>query len=361
MTNLDDAPALAQRDPGGMLLQVADLPAQLRHAPRASAAFRGAAGGGVPRAKGREVLLCGMGGSAIGGEFAAAWCAPRGVRVAVHRGYGLPEWAGAGTLLIFSSYSGNTEETLSAFEVALARGLKGLCITTGGALGERARSAGVPVYTISAGLQPRAALGHSLSGVLMLLHAAGVVEDPAPEIEAAARHLDSLVAKLGPEVPAAANPAKRLAQLWHGRLPFIYSGPGLTQPVGVRWRGQVNENAKSLCVASAFPELDHNEIMGWQALPELRRRCVLMLLRDRDDEPAVQRRMRITAEILASRAAALEWVDTSGEAPLARLLDLAWLGDWASVYLAFLNEVDPTPVPEIEDLKRRLAEPPAEE
>jgi glucose/mannose-6-phosphate isomerase len=126
----------------------------------------------------------------------------------------------------------------------------------------------------------------------------------------------------------------------------------------VRWRSQFNENAKSLAMVAAFPELDHNEIMAWQALPEFRRACLLLLLRDRDDAAPVARRMRITAEILAPRAAALQWVDTAGESTLVRMLGAVWLGDWASVYLAFLNETDPTPVAEIEVLKRRLAAPP---
>jgi glucose/mannose-6-phosphate isomerase len=359
VTLLDDPGALAARDPGGMLQAVAGLPEQLRQAATARAAFRSAYATAVAPASGRDVLVCGMGGSAIGGDMAAAWCAARGVRVAVHRGYGLPEWVGPQTQLVFSSYSGNTEETLSAFDAAVGRGLEGLCITTGGALAARARAAGMPVYAIPGGLQPRAALGHSLSGLLMLLHAAGLVADPGPAVEAAAAHLEALAAQLGPQSPSAGNAAKRLATLWHGKLPVIYTGYGLTLPVGVRWRGQVNENAKSLAAAAAFPELDHNEIMGWQALPAIRQNCVLVLLRDRDDHPAVLRRMRITAEILAPRAAALEWVDTAGESALERQLGLVWLGDWASLYLAFLNEVDPTPVAEIELLKRRLAEPDA--
>jgi glucose/mannose-6-phosphate isomerase len=355
---LDDPHALAGRDPGGMLQQVGGLPAQLRHAAVAMGAFRSSVAAAVPPAPGRSVLVCGMGGSAIGGDMAAAWCAPRGVRIAVHRGYDLPAWVGPETQLVFSSYSGNTEETLSAFDAALQRGLRGVCIATGGELAARARRAGLPLYTIPAGLQPRAALGHSLAGLLMLLHATGLVEDPSAAIDAAARHLDTSAAAWGPASPVAANAAKRLAERCHGRLPVIYTGSGLTQPVGVRWRGQLNENAKSLAMVAAFPELDHNEIMAWQALPELRRVCLLLFLRDRDDSEPVARRMRITAEILTPSVGGLEWIDTSGEEPLARMLGLVWLGDWASVYLAFLNEIDPTPVAEIELLKRRLAQGP---
>lgn len=353
---LDDPALLAERDPGGMLAMVAGLPAQLARAPEARDAFRAAhPDPGVPAGV-TSVLVCGMGGSAIGGDMAAAWAAPQGVRVAVHRGYGLPAWVDRRTLLVFSSYSGNTEETLDAFAASERAGAPRFAVATGGALLARARAWGVPLLEIPPGLQPRAALGHSLAALLVLLDAAGLVGDPLPDLAAAARHLEALAARCAPECPEAENPAKRLARAWHGRLPVFYTGPGLLAPVGVRWRGQVNENAKSLAIASAFPELDHNEIMGWQALPEVRRAICLVFLRDPEDAGAVALRMRVTADILAERAGALEWVDALGASRLERLVGTAYLGDWASVYLAFLNGVDPTPVAEIEQLKRRLSE-----
>jgi glucose/mannose-6-phosphate isomerase len=355
MTNLDDASALGRLDPGGMLGQVAGMFEQLSRAAAAQTAFR-AAGGIGQRPQGiRSVLVCGMGGSAIGGDIAAAWAQPQGVRIAVHRGYGLPAWVGKDTLVVFSSYSGNTEETLAAFDASAALGVPRLCIATGGGLARRGRDAGVPVYSIPGGLQPRAALGHSLAALLVLLHEAGLVADPLPELEAASRQLARLTSAYGPEVPEATNRAKRLARLWHGRLPVIYTGYGLTAPLGVRWRGQIQENAKSFATSNVFPELDHNEIMAWQALPELRRAALIVLLRDRDDGDAVARRMTVTAEILAPRIAAIEWIDTEGQTALERQMGAVALGDWASVYLAFLNGVDPTPVAEIETLKQRLA------
>jgi glucose/mannose-6-phosphate isomerase len=350
--DLDDAAALAAADPGGMLQMVAGLPAQIERAAAVRDALGAAPG---TRAASRSVLVCGMGGSAIGGDLAAAWAAPHGVRVAVHRGYGLPAWLDDATLLVFSSYSGNTEETLSAFDAAAARGAARRCIATGGALAARARAAGAPLVRLPAGLQPRAALGHSLVALLVHLHAAGLVPDPVPDLEAAAAHLRRLAVEWGPEVPAARNAAKRLARCWHGRLPVLYTGMGLGQPVGVRWKGQIHENAKSFATVGVFPELDHNEIMAWSALPELRRNVVLVLLRDRDDGDAIARRMQVTAEILANRIGAIEWIDTIGDSRLERALAAAWLGDWASVYLACLAGVDPTPVAEIEVLKARLA------
>jgi glucose/mannose-6-phosphate isomerase len=192
--------------------------------------------------------------------------------------------------------------------------------------------------------------------LLVLLHQAKfITTDPVPELEAASHDLSALAARCAPEVPETENPAKRLARSWYGCFPFFYSGPGLTRPVGVRWKGQVHENAKALAATSTFPELDHNEIMAWGALPEVRRLCRLVFLRDRDDPPRLQRGMLETAAIVGPHVAAIDWVETEGTTALERMLGAALLGDFASVYLAFLNGADPSPMPEIDLLKQRLA------
>jgi len=260
------------------------------------------------------------------------------------------------TVLVFSSYSGNTEETLAAFDASPARAPLRLCIATGGALAARARAAHLPCASVPPGLQPRAALGHSLVALLAMLHAAGIVPDPAPDLGATALQLHRLWEQCAPTVPESSNPAKRLARLWYGNLACIYTGSGCTAPVGVRWRGQIAENAKQLATHAVFPELDHNEIMAWTALPELRRRAVLTVIRDRDDAGPVARRMQITADLLRPRVGAVEWVETTGAGVLERAVGAAFLGDLASVYLAYLNGVDPTPVAEIESLKAQLAQ-----
>jgi len=355
---LDEAKALQDKDPGGMLTQVASLPQQLGRASEVRAQVRkqhpelrqqlGALEG---------VLVCGMGGSAIGAEFAAAWASAFDVPVQVHRGYGLPAGVRPTTLLVFSSYSGNTEETLSAFD-ASASDAPRVCITTGGALAARAQKAAVPVIEVPAGYQPRAALGHSLVAQMVLLQEVGLVQaDAVRELERAARFLESIAENLDAEAPEARNPAKQLARLSHGVLPIFVTGNGPTQPIGTRWKGQWNENAEQLALASVLPEMNHNEIMAFSALPELRRAVRMFFLRDREDPPAVQRRMRVTAELLSPQVASVEWLETQGDSRLQRLLAASWLGDWASVFLAFLNGVDPTPVAWIEQLKGRLAEP----
>jgi glucose/mannose-6-phosphate isomerase len=358
---LDDADELGRRDPGGALQQVAGLPGQLEHVRQVQAELAQAAPDLAARVRvrgaGVEVVVCGMGGSAIGGDYAAAWGARHGLRIGVHRGYGLPRWVTARHLLVFCSYSGDTEEVLSAFAAADGDALRA-CITTGGELGERARGAGVPLVLLPPGLQPRAAIGHALVALLALLHAAGLVAaDPAAEIEAAARHLQAYARTLAPAVPEAANRAKQLARACHEHLPWVCTGSGFLRPVGRRWKTQIHENAKSPAVHSVLPEMNHNEILAWSAGVDAGRSACMLFLPDPDDPAAVERRMRLTAEILRPHLARIEWVHPESAPPLARMLASTLLGDYASVYLAFLNGVDPTPVPEIRQLKERLARP----
>lgn len=359
MSRLDDAAALAQRDPGAMLQQVAELPQQLRRAPHVQARFREAHpdfAAGSRKAGASEMLVCGMGGSAIGGDYAATWAAAHGVRVDVWRGYGLPRWAGRRQLLVFSSYSGNTEETLSAFDAAPPDAAR-LCITTGGALGARAREAHVPCLELPDGLQPRAALGHSLVALLLALTEGGLLDAAVLDaLNAAADTVAALAQQLAPDVPESRNAAKRLAASWHGHLPFFYAGDGCLRAVAPRWKAQLHENAKSQAGATVLPEMNHNEIMAWTALPELRRRARLVFLSDPHDSDAVARRMQHTEELLRDHVAGIERVTPGGRDILEHLLTATHLGDYASVYLAFLNDVDPTPVERIEALKKRLAD-----
>ena len=358
MIALDETKALQEKDPGGMLAQVASLPSQLSRAPEVRTAVRKKHPDLQQKLGALDsVLVCGMGGSAIGGEFAAAWASAFDVPVSVHRGYGLPAGVRSSTLVVFSSYSGNTEETLSAFD-ASDNATSRVCITTGGALADRAHKASVPVIDVPGGLQPRAALGHSLVAQMVLLQEAGLVDvDSVKELQRAGRFLESIAQNLDAEAPESRNPAKQLARLSHGVLPVFVTGNGPTQPIGTRWKGQWNENAEQMAMASVLPEMNHNEIMAFTALPQMRRSVRMFFLRDREDPSAVQRRMRVTSDLLSAQVASVEWLETQGDSRLQRLLAASWLGDWASVFLAFLNEVDPTPVAWIEQLKDRLAQP----
>ena len=358
MSGLDDVDLL-KADPGGMLQQVFSLPQQLARAAEVRAAVQRTCADLAARVAGseaREALVCGMGGSAIGGDYAATWAAPHAVRVAVWRGYGLPAWQQTMSLQIFSSYSGNTEETLAAFDASQPHAAR-VCITTGGALAARAHDADVPVVQLPPGLQPRAALGHSLVALLVLLQTSGLVRaDVVAELESAAHAVGALGRQLTPQVPEASNLAKRFARAWHERLPFFYVGDACLAPIATRWKGQLNENAKAHAFASTFPEMNHNEIMAWTALPDVRRRAQLVFLHDAHDHPRLRRRMQLTAELLADEVDGVEHWTSAGDGVLEHMLLATHLGDLASVYLAFLNGVDPTPVARIEVLKARLAD-----
>jgi len=357
LSTLDDVDALGKLDAGGMLRQVAALPAQLARGAEVRRAFHAAdrLAGAVAAVGAREVLVCGMGGSAIGADFAAVWAASHGVRLSVWRGYGLPAWVGRQHLLVFSSYSGNTEETLAAFDDSPPDAAR-VCITTGGALARRARATSVACLELPPGLQPRAALGHSLVALLTILHGSRLVAaDPVADLEQAARAVRRSGDRLGPEVPEAANAGKQLARQWHGHLPLFYAGDGCLGPVALRWKGQLNENAEAHAFASMLPEMNHNEIMAWSALPDLRRRMRLFFLHDPHDDARVAMRLRLTAELLAAHAASVHDLTADGDTCLEHMLTMTQLGDFASVYAAFLNGADPTPVARIEALKTRMS------
>jgi glucose/mannose-6-phosphate isomerase len=203
-------------------------------------------------------------------------------------------------------------------------------------------------------LQPRAALGHSLVAQLVVLHAAGLAADPAAELVVAARRLDEQQGALVPEAPAARNPAKQLAERLHHVLPFVCSGDAM-RAVATRFKGQLHENAETLAIASVLPEMNHNEIMAWSALPDVRARVRVLFVNDADDAAPVRARMQVTRELLNGRVQGCEWLDTHGSTRLERMLSTTHLFDFTSVYLAVLNGVDPTPVALIAQLKERLA------
>jgi glucose/mannose-6-phosphate isomerase len=259
-------------------------------------------------------------------------------------------------LAVLSSYSGDTEETLALYDQAGERGIPRVAITTGGELGRRCAADDVPVASLPAGMAPRAALYASWVTLSALLHALGWVDDPAPEWRAAARRLRARRAAWGVAVPEADNPAKRLARALDRRLVFVYAASERLGPVATRVRNQINENAKLLGHSAGVPELNHNEIVGWEQAPVADHRTAVWLLRDAEDPPVIDRRLALTAEHVRSRGATvIESRETEG-GRLERLASLVQLGDYVSLYLAFLNGVDPSRIASIEGFKRRLRE-----
>lgn len=300
------------------------------------------------------VVVCGMGGSAIGGDLVRALAeAESPVPVVVNRSYALPAWVGGRSLVVVSSYSGGTEETLSAYAEVRRRGARVVVIASGGEAAEQAREAGHPLVTIEGGMQPRAALGHSLGALLRIARRFGLVS-LADEAFAAAVEAAHVRAARHDEADAA-NPAVALAARWGDALPVVYTGAGLLEPVGLRWRGQIQENAKHPAVGNVLPELDHNEIMGFEAGPEaLLGAMQVVVLRDRDDHPQVVKRVAATRALVEPRVGGWVEVESEGDGRLDRMLSLVQLGDAASFWLAMAKGVDPTPVETIQALKRQL-------
>ncbi len=344
--NLDESRALARVDPHGARRVLADFPAQCRAARTLGVTTPFS----VPRP--RVVVVAGMGGSAAGGDVLAACAAETiDVPVYVHRGYGLPGFVGRDALVIASSYSGETAETLSAFETALARAVPVIAVTAGGTLASRAAAAGRPCVILPPGLMPRMALGYLVLPALRLLAAAGVTIASVTDVDEALDALEALADELVPERPSADNEAKRLALAIGDRTPAVYGGP-TTGLVAYRWKTDVEENAKSFALAGALPEMSHNEIEAWQAPSAKELHAIL--LRDADEPAPIARRFEVLRALIGPAAGGLSEARGRGAGRLARLLTLAYLGQWTSYYLAVLRDRDPWTVPILDEMKRRM-------
>jgi glucose/mannose-6-phosphate isomerase len=332
-----------------MLGAILGLPEQIDDAKRIAAV---SPLGALAGRKFSSLVVAGLGGSAIGGDFLrAGYEATLALPVTVVRDYHLPGYVGSDTLVFAASNSGNTEETLAAYEAAGALGARRIVATTGGKLAEMARADKVPVIPLPRGFQPRAAVAYSLVVALEVAALCGVGERLHCEIDVAAAHAEGLVADWGPDAPDTCLP-KQLARGLLGTVPQV-AGAGLTAPIAYRWKTQVNENAKIPCFAHELPELDHNELAGWEGAPELGRFSAVFL-DDSDLHPRIGQRIELTRDLIANAAAATYRVESVGESRVERLVSLVLLGDLVSLYLAVLRGVDPSPVAVIERLKGEL-------
>lgn len=301
------------------------------------------------------LIVAGMGGSSVGGRLAIGALGPRLRRpMALAMGYDVPAWIGRETLVLCSSYSGSTEETLATYDAAKAAGAPRLVATTGGPLAERAREDGVPVVPLPGGFQPRAAVGYSLVTALEAAALCGAAPSVRDEIEGAAALAAELAREWGPDGEADGE-AKRLARTLHGTFPVI-TGAGLTASVAYRWKTQINENAKQPAFWHEMPEMDHNEIVAWADGSGSERFSAVFLL-DPDQHPRQRRRMELTGELIRPAAAHVELVEVQGESRTSRLLQALMLGDLLSLQLAARRGVDPTPVAMIDRLKDELGRP----
>ena len=342
-----DRQAVAAVDSTNQVDEILGLPDHLR-----DALWRVDSAAIAPREAPGGLVVAGMGGSAVGGRLAAGALGSRLRRpLVVSDGYALPGWVGPDTLILCSSYSGSTEETLAAYDDAAERGAPRIAVTTGGALAERARRDGVPVIPVPGGFQPRAAVGYSLVAVLEAAALCGAAPSLRDEVEAAAASAESLAAEWGPD-GSEDGEAKALARRLDGTIPVI-AGAELAAAAAYRWKCQINENAGLPAFASVLPELDHNEVVGWPAADG---RLSAVFLEDPGAHPRNRLRSELTAEQAAAGTSVVERVTARGETPTERLVSLVLLGDLVSLYLAVLRGEDPASIPPIDALKAALAE-----
>lgn len=349
-TRLDDLQFIRARDPGNMLGVLEGFDRQVTEAYDIGLRVNL-----PPAPEVRNLVVCGMGGSAIGGDLLRAYLGSRlKIPLIVSRHYGVPGFVGPTTLAFLCSYSGDTEETLSAFEDARREGARVVCLSSNGELLNRGREAGYPCLEIPGGRPPRTAVGYLSMPVLAVLERWGLIPGRPREIEGCLEAVRRKLAEYGAASPAVRNPAKQLAEGLKGKIPIIYGSQDRLEAVAARWRAQICENAKQLAYFGALPEMNHNEIVGWKHPRASLRRLAPIFLRDREDHPRIQPRVEMTRKMLEEYCAvALEYW-SEGESWLERLWSLILLGDYASVYLAILNDEDPSPVQAIDELKGRL-------
>ena len=301
----------------------------------------------------RAIIVLGMGGSAIGGDVSRVIsqnsCT---VPILVNRSYNIPDWVDARTLVLASSYSGSTEETLSAFAQCRERNCPLIVLSTGGKITALANEYKLDIVTVPSGFQPRAALGFSFSLILILLNRLGFVQrETVKMVENSLEPLETLASELN----RSENPALTIAEQIHSTCPIIYGSEDLTWVAALRFRGQLAENAKMLSFHHHFPEQNHNEIEGWTVNRDIMSRLSIVWLKDEEDHLGTRARMRISSTLLESSAGSQLEISQSGENRVERLLKLIHFTDWVSYYAALLNNVDPTPVHRIQELKLKIS------
>jgi glucose/mannose-6-phosphate isomerase len=350
--SLDDVMALENNDSGGMLASIEAFSKQCSEALQL-----GLDQMEVPAAEGlKRIVYVGMGGSAIGGDILRTLLEDAvGIPISIYRSYRLPGMLGPDTLAIFTSYSGNTEETLSAFEDAVYLGCKVMAITTGGALLEKTRGYRYPAVVVPGGLQPRAALAYLCLPAAAMMERMGLLQGFVKIASESAEFLREKRDEWGRLTPVSRNFSKQLALRLQGKIPVIYGTDGILSVAAYRWKCQFNENSKSPAFAHTLPEMNHNEIVGWHELNDFSRKVEIIILSEEDDESRVARRAEVTADLLQDKVGGVTFIKVGGRTLTAKLLSAIHLGDFVSAYLALLGGIDPTPVESIALLKERMA------
>lgn len=304
----------------------------------------------------KNIVVLGMGGSAIGGDLLSDYLADElSIPIVVIRGYDIPKFVDENSLVFSVSYSGNTEETISALKKCLEAKARIIALTSGGKLAVLSQENNFPVIKVPAGIQPRAAISYLFFPILKALERLGLIKERSSEIEETISILQDLSREYCAKSPSENNLAKKVALSLYQHLPLVYGSEGLLGAVAMRWKTQINENSKWPCFWNVFPELDHNEIVGYKIENNINRQVKIIYLQDKEGLLRVEQRRKITRKIIEDKVAEFIVCPTKGKGKMSRMFSLIFLGDLASYYLAILNQVDPSPVACIEDLKKELA------
>ncbi len=349
--SLDDAALRGKLDPERIVERIAGLPEQIETAWAAGYALE------LPLEyrRAERIVVLGMGGSGIGGSLMQALAVDLGAQtpVSVVRGYRLPAWIDERTLVLASSNSGNTEETVTALEAAVERGALCVVVATGGRVVEIAAANALPALTFTWRGEPRSALGWSFASLLAICCSAGLLPDVSDRMRTALEELRTFGTSIGGDVPEASNVAKQIARRLHGRLGAFIGAESLA-PVAYRWRTQLNENAKSWAIADELPEMNHNAQAGYGLPSEVVPFLHAVLLRHAAVHPMIVPRFEAAAEEMQRHGVSAEIVEIEGADVLAQVLRAAHLGDYVSYYVGLLNEVSPSPTPELTAIKELL-------
>lgn len=354
MTDLDDRSVYERLDPSGLHRRLQGLPSQCRQA------WQEAKRTEVPAdwRQCTEVIVAGMGGSAIAGNLVSDLAGPSSsMPIRIVRDFRIPGILTGnkpGQLIVVCSFSGETEETLAMFDQARSAGVAMAAITGGGTLARRAAEAGIPMMTVDAPGEPRSAVGYNLMLLASLLDRIGVLSVSDKDVDEAVVSAESMASQVGIEVPTEDNEAKLLAIDLVGRLVLVYGG-GVLSGMALRWKSQINENGKSWAFAELLPELFHNSVESFPSGPEIRQRTTALLLKPHQTTPELGRRYEVLSETLYSAGIDNGMFIGPPGGPLAQSLSMIVLGDYLSYYLGLLNGINPSETPIIDISKERLS------
>jgi len=352
MNKLDNLESIKKLDSSGMLKFIHDLPEQCRDAYEIGESCNI----NKPAVKINNIVFAGVGGSGIGADIIKVYLQNEiRIPVSICRNYTLPDFVGEDTLLFCSSYSGNTEETISCFEQGIKRNAFIITMGTGGRLKELSLKNKIAHILIPPGYPPRTAIGYMSITILGVLVAFRFIKNKENDVKELCSTLINIRNKeIGFEVPLARNISKQIAAKLCKKYSIIYGTADTTEAVSSRWREQIAENSKALSSSSVLPEMNHNEIVGWRFPEKLLKDFKVIMLCDKDDNERIKERIKISREIIKKSGAEVIVLERKSGPLLARIYSLMYMGDFVSFYLAILNNIDSTPVEAIDNLKKKL-------